>query len=79
MLSYAFPAAVVGGPSAASYITEAPWITGAAPNHGIVLRDLTSDGVQFKQIWFGSRDGLMRGYGDPRVQEGPKLRLIYGF
>ena len=53
------------------------WLTGAIPNLGIVLVDPTSDGEQFKQIWFGARDGLLRGYTDPRVQPGPRLVLQF--
>lgn len=50
------------------------WITGAAPNHGLLLRDITSDGT-FRELWFGARDGLLRGFTDSRVQPGPRLVL----
>lgn len=49
------------------------WITGRTPNYGIVLRDVTTDGVRFKAIDFGARDGLLRGWNAPSIQEGPNL------
>ena len=40
----------------------------SAPFHGIVVRDVTSDGVQFKSVWFVSREGEEQGLGaGPRV------------
>ncbi len=50
------------------------WMTGAVPNHGLLLRDVTSDG-SFRELWFGARDGQLRGFTDPRVQAGPRLVL----
>ncbi len=50
------------------------WITGAVPNHGLVLRDNTSDGT-FKHIFLGAREGDLFAFSDPRVQPGPRLVL----
>ncbi|MCB1185020.1 DNRLRE domain-containing protein, partial [bacterium] len=47
------------------------WINGDYPNEGLVLRDTGPGG--FRQLWFGARDGLLRGYQDDRVQPGPRL------
>ena len=52
------------------------WWSGM-PNHGLVLRDITSDGQTFKQVWFGSRDGVERDHTDSRVQPGPRLVLEF--
>lgn len=52
------------------------WITGEIPNLGIMLRDGNTP-IGFRQLMFGARDGVLRGYTDPRVQEGPRLHLKY--
>jgi hypothetical protein len=55
------------------------WISGAYPNHGIVLRDPTSDGSAFKQIGFASREAEAVISDDPNwpsVQPGPRLKLF---
>ena len=50
------------------------WINGDYPNHGLFVRDVFLPST-FRQVWFGSRDALLRGYTDPRVAEGPRLVL----
>ena len=50
------------------------WISGAYPNHGLVLRDITSDGTHFKQIRFASKDVLSL----LPVEMGPRLVLEIG-
>ncbi len=52
------------------------WLSGGLPNRGLVIRDTTTGGI-FRQIWLGSRDGLLRGYTDDRVQPGPRLVLEF--
>ena len=50
------------------------WINGEFPNHGLFVRDVFLPST-FRQVWFGSRDGLLRDYTDPRVKPGPRLVL----
>jgi len=54
------------------------WITGVWPNHGIVIRDPTSDGPTFRQIGFGSSETESVVSNDPNwpsVTPGPRLKL----
>jgi hypothetical protein len=51
------------------------WHSGAAPNHGILLRDATGDG-SFRGVRFGARDGLVRGF--PGAVKGPRLIVTLG-
>ncbi len=50
------------------------WINGDYPNYGFYVRDVFQPS-SFRQVWFGSRDALARGYTDARVQPGPRLIL----
>ncbi|MDX2475370.1 MAG: DNRLRE domain-containing protein, partial [Candidatus Krumholzibacteria bacterium] len=50
------------------------WLNGDYPNYGFYLRDVHLPTTS-RQVWFGSRDGLLRQYTDPRVQPGPRLVL----
>ena len=52
------------------------WLDGTVPNHGMLLRDGTSDGT-FRALLFGARDGKLRNIPDPRNQDGPRLILTY--
>jgi hypothetical protein len=51
------------------------WVSGAAPNDGIVVRDPTSDG-SFRGVQFGARDGLRLGL--PDAVSGPQLIITRG-
>ena len=54
------------------------WATGAVPNHGIVLRDVTTDGT-FRHVYFGGREGRI--YEDlipDTVYDGPRLVITLG-
>lgn len=46
------------------------WRNGTAPNLGVALRDVTTDGV-FRGVRLGARDGLLRGF--PGAVPGPRL------
>ncbi|MEN8008540.1 MAG: hypothetical protein ABFS42_16140, partial [Candidatus Krumholzibacteriota bacterium] len=52
------------------------WSSGEMTNNGVVIRDIQAQGG-FRQLWFGARDGLLRGYTDSRVQAGPRLVLVF--
>lgn len=52
------------------------WISGTYPNHGLMLRDTTGDGMTFRHIFFTAReaeDSFM--FSDPRLTVGPRLIL----
>ena len=51
------------------------WKSGAAPNFGIMLRDVTGDG-SFRGVRFGARDGRLRGF--PGAVKGPRLIVTLG-
>ncbi len=51
------------------------WSSGAIPNEGILLRDVTTDG-SFRGVKFGARDSLLRGF--PDAIAGPRLIIIRG-
>lgn len=47
------------------------WLNGTVPNHGILLRDVTSDG-SFRGVRFGAREGMLFNIYPDAVQ-GPRL------
>ncbi len=52
------------------------WRDGSLANHGIVVRDVNPAGT-FRQVWFWSRDALLRDYQIFGAQSGPRLVLVF--
>jgi len=52
------------------------WREGTIPNHGVFVRDVNPGG-SFRQIWFWSRDALLRDYQIAGAQTGPRLVLMF--
>jgi hypothetical protein len=51
------------------------WLDGSVPNHGLLLRDVTSDG-SFRGVRFGAREGLIFSL-YPDVVEPPRIILTF--
>lgn len=52
------------------------WREGTTPNYGVFVRDVNPD-ESFRQVWFWSRDALLREYEIGGAQEGPRLVLMF--